>query len=169
MAKGSHSIVDYYSQIINRWNRVLVRGTGQRNSWLWTRVVTGGMSAYQTFATQPCGDGYVIEISSGQPQRFTLHFQTYFFIASVFLGVILYGTCVGSAHSRPRHALKTRSPQAPQMRSLQINGLLADFSSGWIASLPDLRKQASFTVPRYEHRLLCCSETTPFKTVLRTI
>ena len=42
---------------------------------------------------------------------------------------------------------KPRSPEAPQKQLLQLNGLLADFSSGWMASLPSRRKQPTWNYP----------------------
>ena len=50
----------------------------------------------------------------------------------------------GPFFSRSRLASKTRSPEALKMRPLQINSLLADFSSGWMAALTTQRKQLIF-------------------------
>src|SRR5690606_38702416 len=41
----------------------------------------------------------------------------------------------GNSSLRPRSMELARSPQRPQRRPIQIKGLLADESSGWIAAL----------------------------------
>jgi len=68
----------------------------------------------------------------------------------------------------PHLASKFWSRQAPRFRSLQISGLLADFSSGWMVSLPTRRKSPtrdchsavsewcrSFCVLDLTHYVLC--------------
>ena len=55
-----------------------------------------------------------------------------------------------------RFASKSLSPQAPKFHLLQIRNLLADFSSGWMASLP--RRGKSLTrCYRSAYTKRCCS------------
>jgi hypothetical protein len=56
----------------------------------------------------------------------------------------------GPFFSRSRLASKTRSLEALKMRPLQINSLLADFSSGWMAALTTQRKRLIIGKPKGE-------------------